>query len=80
MEVYRKLLAADGIVHLKTDSDSLFDYTLEVLESLPIRDLRVTRDLYQSEMNNLHHGIKTRYEAMFYEKGFSIKYLQFRFG
>ena len=80
MEIYRQLLAPNGIVHLKTDSDSLFDYTLEVLDSLPIRDLRATRDLYQSEMNDLHHGIKTRYEAMFYEKGFSIKYLQFRFG
>jgi tRNA (guanine-N7-)-methyltransferase len=79
MESYRRLLAPDGIVHLKTDSDSLFDYTLEVLESLPVRDLRSTRDLYQSDMNGLHHGIKTRYEAMFYEKGFSIKYLQFRF-
>lgn len=80
MAIFRKLLATDGLVHLKTDSDSLFDYTLEVLESQPVRDLRVTRDLYQSEMNDLHHGIKTRYEAMFYEKGFSIKYLQFRFG
>jgi tRNA (guanine-N7-)-methyltransferase len=79
MESYRRLLAPEGIVHLKTDSDSLFDYTLEVLESLPIRDLRFTRDLYQSDMNDLHHGIKTRYEAMFYEKGFSIKYLQFKF-
>jgi len=79
MESYRRLLAPDGIVHLKTDSDSLFDYTLEVLENFPVLDLRSTRDLYQSDMNDLHHGIKTRYEAMFYEKGFSIKYLQFRF-
>ncbi|MES2732959.1 MAG: tRNA (guanosine(46)-N7)-methyltransferase TrmB [Bacteroidota bacterium] len=79
MAMYRYLLAPDGIVHLKTDSDFFFDYTLDVLKSESIRDFHHTRDLYQSEMNNLHHGIKTRYESIFTEKGFSIKYLQFKF-
>ena len=32
LERYRKFLAKDGIIHLKTDNTSLFDYTLELIE------------------------------------------------
>lgn len=79
LEMYRKLLKEDGLVHLKTDNSGLFDYTLEVLQSQKIKNLIFTHDLYQSELNNLHFGIKTNYESIFTEQGFAIKYLQFSF-
>ena len=80
LEIYRNVLAPSGTVHLKTDSVSLFDYTLSVLREQPVRDLAFTRDLYRSEMNQLHRGLRTRYEEMFAAKGLPIHYLHFRFG
>ncbi len=80
LDMYKDMLSKDGIFHLKTDSTSLFDYTLEVLEQRDdILDLIYTKDLYQSPYNNDHHGIKTKYEQIFYDKGESIKYLRFKF-
>lgn len=75
LRMYANMLKADGLFHLKTDSDSLFDYTLETLEAFGCENLIYTRDLYQSELNMRHFGIKTKYEALFYEQGYSIKYL-----
>lgn len=80
LEIYRNVMAPGGTVHLKTDSDSLFDYTLSTLREQPVRDLRFTRDLYSSDLNQLHHGLRTRYEEMFAERGLPIHYLQFKFG
>lgn len=77
MIMYQKLLKKEGMIHLKTDSDSFFDYTLEVLQNHQITPLAITRSLYDSPYAADHKGIKTRYEGIFTEKGFSIKYLRF---
>ena len=79
LEIYRKLLKDNGLVHLKTDNSELFNYTLEILQEQKPQNLIHTHDLYNSELNNLHFGIKTNYETIFTEKGFKIKYLQFSF-
>lgn len=80
MDIYKKILVPEGKIHFKTDNIGLFEYTLEeVLPQLKIQDLKYTKDLYQSEMLNLHHNIQTRYEKMFSEKGHKINYLKFRF-
>ncbi|MCZ2474391.1 tRNA (guanosine(46)-N7)-methyltransferase TrmB [Aquirufa ecclesiirivi] len=73
---YQTVLKSQGIVHLKTDSDSLFEYSLEQLAKEPWQLLIQTWNLYQSEWNQDHYGIKTRFEELFYQKGFSIKYLR----
>ncbi|WP_026998480.1 tRNA (guanosine(46)-N7)-methyltransferase TrmB [Eisenibacter elegans] len=79
LAMYRQLLKPEGWLHLKTDSDSLFEYTLETLAEHPIKDFVHTSDLYSSSMAQDHHGIKTYYEHLFSAQGFSIKYLRFRF-
>ncbi|GGZ32986.1 tRNA (guanine-N(7)-)-methyltransferase [Echinicola pacifica] len=80
LELYKPLVQAEGWVHFKTDNTGLFDYTLELLQSREdIRDLVYTKDFYTSEYKDDHHGIKTRYEAMFSAKGEKIKYMKFRF-
>nr|WP_305067261.1 tRNA (guanosine(46)-N7)-methyltransferase TrmB [Mangrovivirga halotolerans] len=79
LDMYKKVMQKEGWVFFKTDNPGLFDYTLEVLsERNDIKNLSYTRDLYHSEFMDEHHGIKTRFEKMFYEKGFSIKYLKFQ--
>ncbi|MCU0354588.1 MAG: tRNA (guanosine(46)-N7)-methyltransferase TrmB [Cytophagales bacterium] len=79
LEMYKKLLRPGGLVHLKTDSPLLFEYTMEVLQQTPVTDLQYTTDLYHSDLLPLHHGIRTHYERIFTGKGFTVNYLQFRF-
>ncbi|MFM6949190.1 MAG: tRNA (guanosine(46)-N7)-methyltransferase TrmB [Aquirufa sp.] len=76
LEKYHLILKPEGLLHLKTDSDSLFDYSIETIEKPQWEKLVLTKDLYQSTWNNDHFGIKTRFEEIFYNKGFSIKYLR----
>ncbi len=80
LELYKPMIKKDGIINFKTDNTGLFDYTLELLkEREDIEILEFTHDFYSSEMRDEHHGIKTRYEAMFSAKGEKIKYLKFKF-
>lgn len=80
LDIYKPMIKENGLVHFKTDNTGLFDYTLELVKSREdIEILAFTHDFYQSEMRDDHHGIKTRYEKMFSDKGEKIKYLKFRF-
>ncbi|TVP47599.1 MAG: tRNA (guanosine(46)-N7)-methyltransferase TrmB [Mongoliibacter sp.] len=80
LELYKPMIQKDGMVHFKTDNTGLFDYTLELLQSREDIELNFhTHDFYASELKDEHHGIKTRYEKIFSEKGEKIKYLKFRF-
>ncbi|WP_234733851.1 tRNA (guanosine(46)-N7)-methyltransferase TrmB [Tellurirhabdus bombi] len=76
LELYRQILKENGVLHLKTDNTEFFEYSLETLPASGFTDLTHTHDLYASELNLIHLGIKTKYEELFTEKGFSIKYLQ----
>lgn len=79
LNMYRKILKPGGWIHLKTDNEGLFTYSLELLSSLNYVDqLEYTRDLYQSGMLSQHHGIQTTYEKRFIEENISIKYLRFQ--
>lgn len=73
---YKKILKPGGIVHLKTDSLPFFEFSEGSLVENGW-DVKVkTTDLYTSEWMDDHFGIKTRFEEMFYEKGFNINYLR----
>ncbi len=79
LEVYRKVIRPGGWVHLKTDNEGLFQYTLEVLSKQSfVSELQFTNDLYHSAYEKDHFGIVTRYEKEFSGQGFTIKYLKFR--
>ena len=76
---YAQLLKPEGFFRFKTDSTFLFEYTLEILSNLKIKDLTYTFDLYKSDLIDEHHGISTKYEKIWTEKGETIKYMRFRF-
>ncbi len=79
LNMYRNLLQPGGWVHLKTDNEGLFNYSLEVLSSLNyINHLEFTKDLYSSSLIQHHYGIKTTYEKRFLEDTIPIKYLKFQ--
>jgi len=81
LELYKKFLKPNGIVHLKTDNTIFFEYTLEVLNNLGIKLLLVSFDLHKEE----NHpellevkSIQTYYEKLFSEQGHTIKYCKFQ--
>ncbi len=79
---YRKFLKPDGIIHLKTDSDILFESTEEQIKLHGYKSLFHTWDLY-GDINQLPEEdqetlqIKTYYEQLFTGKGAQIKYTKF---
>lgn len=79
LQMYKSILIDAGILHLKTDSELLFDYSIERLEVFGTMNLVYTKDLYKSDLNVRHFGIKTRFEEIFTNKGFSINYLSCEF-
>ena len=77
---YKRVSNKESWFKFKTDNTSLFDYTLEILNGeFPVRNLQYTHDLYQSDMLTEHHGIQTKYERIWSEKGEKIKYLKCQF-
>lgn len=80
LEMYKKILRAGGKVRLKTDSELLFEYTLQTLRNrIDIKDLVITDDLYHSGLLSEHFGIRTRYENQYAKEGRRIRYLRFSF-
>lgn len=83
LKAYQNICKKGALVRLKTDNTLFFEYTLELLQSdehkNTIKNLHSTKDLYQSEMLDEHHGITTRYEKIWTGKGETIKYLRFEF-
>ena len=69
LERYKKILKPSGLIHLKTDSEPFFDYSLEQFRAHQLPILAETKDLYTSEWNEDHFGIKTRFEKIWYDKG-----------
>lgn len=84
LALYRTILAEDGLVHLKTDSASLFDYTLALLRANGCLLLDQTRDAYAlasppARVGGALQGIQTDYEKKFLAQGLPIHYLCFAF-
>lgn len=77
LELYREILVADGIVHLKTDSPFLYTYTdaLVKLNNMPTEVN--TSDLYHSDIVDDILEIKTFYEQQWLDRGLTIKYIKF---
>jgi tRNA (guanine-N7-)-methyltransferase len=73
---YKKILKPGGTLHLKTDSLPFFEFSEESLANNAWEINVKTNDLYSSEWNEDHYGIKTRFEQMFHEQGFNINYLR----
>lgn len=76
---YRRILIPQGLIHLKTDSRQLHDYTLAILQENGVLPEIATNDLYSpaTEPDEIL-GLKTFYEQMFLEEDKPITYLRFK--
>jgi len=78
LERYRKFLKPGGIVHLKTDSWLLYEFTLEVIHSDPrCNVLYAHPDIYSAPLDFEELNHKTYYEIKHLGAGRTIKYLRF---
>jgi len=80
---YQQFLKQDGIIHMKTDSDLLFEFTEEEIKN-NYKLLELTWDLYNELPEKLDTitkdilHIKTHYEQLFTKKGSVVKYCKFK--
>lgn len=70
LDIYRSVLKEGGILKLKTDNVSLFDFSLEEFEAAGLEILMQTRDLHRSDY--AEGNIMTEYEKNFSDKGMNI--------
>jgi tRNA (guanine-N7-)-methyltransferase len=78
LNLYRQYLKDGGIVHLKTDSRELHDYTVELTRVNGLEVITRVTDLYGEMPGNPLLSIRTHYEELFLKQGVPITYLSFR--
>ena len=81
LERYRKFLKPGGIVHLKTDSRFLHEYTKALCSANGLAVLSCTEDLYggreDSGVPAVAREVQTFYENIFLGQGYRINYMAF---
>ncbi len=77
LELYRQVLKPGGIIHLKTDNQELFDYSLGVIQENGHVLHYETHDLYHESLKEEARMVQTFYEQMFLAEGKTICYAEF---
>jgi len=87
LERYRRFVKPGGVVHLKTDSRFLHEYTRAVVRANGLKLLAATTDLYGGDPEAVGaqyiqghpelFEVQTFYERMFRAQGYKITYLAF---
>ncbi len=75
---YQNFLVTDGLIHLKTDSNFMYEYTKAIAEHNDLEILEATDDVYAAEEVKPELQIRTFYENQFLERGIPSKYICFR--
>lgn len=77
LNIYKNILKKDGLVHLKTDSEELYLYTMEVLQEHKVNIIYNNADIYAGELYQPELAIKTYYEKMHLAANKKITYICF---
>ncbi|MES2797930.1 MAG: tRNA (guanosine(46)-N7)-methyltransferase TrmB [Bacteroidota bacterium] len=75
LKMYQNILKTNSILYLKTDNIDFFNFSIESLKAFGIQSIQSTNNLYHSDLKDVALGIKTRFEQIFTDKGFSINFL-----
>ena len=78
LERYREIAKNDAIIHLKTDDNPLYTYTLQHLKESGLSILCSTDDLYSAGQSDEAAKIQTFHEKIWLGQGLTIKYLKFK--
>lgn len=77
LERYRKFLKEDGVVNLKTDSDLMYEFTVETAKEANYPIYYNYDNLYDNDDDLEVKKIRTYYEQIWLDKGLTIKYIRF---
>jgi tRNA (guanine-N7-)-methyltransferase len=78
LTMYKNFLRPEGVVHLKTDSAELYDYTLALAKWNDLEIEYSTKDIYRIPSVSDVLKIRTYYENMWLEEGLPIHYIRFK--
>ncbi len=77
---YKNILAKSGVIHLKTDSPELYEFSMEKLSTAEFVNIQVTNeDIYAGELPIPELDYKTYYENKHLAIGRKIRYIRFNF-
>ncbi|MDA3879107.1 MAG: tRNA (guanosine(46)-N7)-methyltransferase TrmB [Prolixibacteraceae bacterium] len=77
VEMYRNFLVPEGLIHLKTDSNFQYQYTLEMVKINQFEVIDHKTDIYAEDEVPERLLIKTFYEKQWLLQGIKIKYISF---
>ena len=80
LNFYKNILKKDGIIHLKTDDLTLYEFTLATIRQLNMQLIYFDDDIYSKPLIDPLLEIKTYYEGKHLEEGRKIKYIKFSLG
>lgn len=78
LRLYRQILQNDGIIHLKTDSPVLYNFTKEVIKVYDLEIITDNDDVYKTLHVSPELSIKTFYESLDIAGFHKVHYLAFR--
>ncbi len=78
LDLYSLLLQPGGLLHLKTDDEGLYTFTLQSLANRHAEILASLPDLYSGADDPDLTGIQTSYELRHLNEGKQIRYIRFR--
>ncbi len=73
LDIYKKILAPDGVIYQKTDNSPFFEFSLNSYCENDFKLRNITFDLHNSKIEG---NIITEYEAKFSSQGFPIYYVE----
>lgn len=74
---YAGIMRPDGLIHLKTDDQHFFNFTLSIIDIFNLPVSQQIFDVYQLQDIPKHLDIRTYYEEKHLDKGLTIKYVAF---
>lgn len=77
LNIYRQIVKPGAPIHLKTDSELLYKYTLKIIKEEKLQLLQQSDDIYGSAQIPAELNIQTYYEKKHRAAGKTIKYLCF---
>lgn len=78
LRIYQQILNPQGLVHLKTDSPELYEFTKKVINLFNLELLQDSDNIYNSNLLTEELKIKTHYESLDIAKSKKVHYLQFK--
>ncbi len=77
LNLYHQILKPNGIIHLKTDSPQLFDFTKTVIDLFNLKLISENENIYADKEIDAELNIKTHYEKMDIARSNRTHYLSF---